>query len=655
MAIRGLTPATVSSFTGKNTAQNLTDAAAGTLLSAKNVLILADNQMRKAPGYTLVAKVGAGPIWAIYNFERNVDGAQFILVHSGSELYWMNADGTGVTRLSTGEAAEPHMFVQNAFIAYCSNGVTAWRFVDNAGVLTRYQWGISGPLTAPAISLSAGALTLTYGRQYVFSYVSKYTDSLGIQRVQVGPPSPLSAYTGPISSQVVDLSDIDASTDAQVNFIWIFATVDAPINTAATYFFAAEIANGTTDWADTLLDSQLDQTKVAPYDNNPAPPSKILTTFQNRVAAVQGSQLRLSGYNEIVLGIPEESWPLELFFNIPAGSREATGAATGNLGQLLTVDTLESTFGYTGVDASTFTETDRIATPGMVGKYAWAITPWGKVYLAESKRLFLWNFVAGTPPTEISAEIAPSYPGTYGMNDLSAIDMASARICWFSYGVQHFVVVLARTMDAPDAFLNWMQLWSIPVKGSESSGQLTGASIFYNQIAGMYETDKIANDSFSAMAIVKVASVPFVFLGGPDGSIYRFPDGFEDNGVAIVPSFSSPWSLLGTEAVKRFYWLDLFVQCDPSLMSDGGPLANFKMWAAVSQSAEDPVQYIALELQLVPDPKNQSQYAIRGNLQVDGLNVGRYIRLAVQMPSDNFDGVVLKAIVWHAPLYEGAP
>ena len=80
----------------------------------------------------------------------------------------------------------------------------------------------------------------------------------------------------------------------------------------------------------------------------------------------------------------------------------------------------------------------------------------------------------------------------------------------------------------------------------------------------------------------------------------------------------------------------------------------FAISAAVSQSAEDPVVYKKLEMQLVPDPKKPSQYALRGNLQVDGLNMGHYIRIAVQMPSDAYDNVVLKAIVWHAPVYQGA-
>jgi hypothetical protein len=291
----------------------------------------------------------------------------------------------------------------------------------------------------------------------------------------------------------------------------------------------------------------------------------------------------------------------------------------------------------------------------MVGKFAWTLTPWGRIYLSESKRLFIWNGVVGSAPTEISSAVAQSFSGTYGMEDLSALDLASARILWFSYGVRHFAMVLARTTDAPDAYLNWMQLWSIPVKGGASTGQYSGSSSFFNQIAGIYQTDKIPANSFSSAAVVKVNSAPFVFLGDPAGNIYRFPDGYTDNGVPSVPSFSSPWSLLGTEAEKRFYWIDLFTQCDASLLATGGPLNNFKIWAAVSESAEDPVEYTPLQLQLVPNPKKPSQYAIRGNLQVDGLNVGRYIRIAVQMPADLHDDVVLKAMIWHAPLYQGAP
>jgi hypothetical protein len=645
----------MTAFTGKNTAQNLTDATPGTLLSAKNIMILADNQVRRAPGYTLVAKIGPGPVYSQFDFERNVDAKQFLMTHSGPQLIVSNMDGSNQVVLSTGESSVPFQFVQNSFICYASNGVNAYRFVDVAGVLTKYTWGIIAPATAPTISLSPGTLTLAFGRRYVVCNVSKYTDSLGVQRVSIGPPSGLSAHTGPIASQVVNLGLIAISTDPQVNFKWIFATSDSPVDTSSTFFFAAEITNATTSFGDSLLDSNLDQTRLAPFDNNPAPPSAILTTFQNRVAAVNVNQIRLSGFSEINLGIPEEAWPLSLFFNIPAGSRQATAAITLKLptGAVLTVDTADSKYQYAGYDATTFTEQDEVAQPGTVGGFAQCKTPFGIAYLSQSKRLWLWNGT-GTP-TEISSGVAQAYPGTYGMEDLSAIDLPSARLLWYSYGKVHILVLLARTTDAPDANMNLMQIWSIPVKGSQSDGQLTGTSSFYNQIGGLYQTDKIPSSSMTNAALVKVSNQPFVFLGDASGNVFRFPDGFQDNGNLYESSFSSPWTLLGTEGKTRFYWVDLFLQGDISMLDLGGPVANFKVYAAVSESAEDPATWILLNLSLVPSPNGVSQYAIRGDLQVKGLNVGRYIRFTVVMPGGLFDEIVLKTIVWHKAMYSGTP
>ena len=320
MAIRNLADAVMSAFIGKNTAQNLTAAATGTLLSAKNVMILADQQLRRAPGYTLVAPIGSGPILNQFDFERNVDQKQFLMTHSGSEIIASAADGSNQQVLSTGESTTAaFQFVQNSFICYASNGINAYRFVDNAGVLTKYNWGIAAPLTAPAISLSPGTLTLTFGRTYVYCYVSKYTDSLGVQRVSIGPPSPISAFSGPLTNQIVELSDIDASTDPQVNFIWIFETSDSPINTSATFFFAAEIPNGQTSYGDALLDSDLDQTRLAPFDNNPAPPSPILTSFQSSIVAVNIDQIRLSGTDAITLGNPRRGMAFRSLLQYPIG------------------------------------------------------------------------------------------------------------------------------------------------------------------------------------------------------------------------------------------------------------------------------------------------------------------------------------------------
>lgn len=657
MAIRNLQAGVLSAFIGKNTAQNPTDAALGTLSSAKNALVLNDGMIRRAPGYTKVTQIGSSKVIAIGDFERNVDSAHFVFVQTADgKITAMQPDGTGQVTLSTGESAAPFQFVQNAFICYASNGVNAYRFVDNAGVLTKYNWGMAASSSAPAISLSAGTLTLTWGRRYVYCPVSKYTDSLNIQRVSVGAPSPFSAHTGPIASQTVNLTGILNFTDPQVTHVWIFATSDSPLDTSSTFYFAAEITNGTTSWADSLLDSGLNQTKLAPFDNNPAPPSAILTTFQNRIVAVNGNQIRLSGFSEIPLGIPEEAWPLSLFFNVPSGSRKATAAITPDAGTSLVVDTADAKYRFTGYDATTFTEQDKIATPGAIGPLAQCITPFGVAFLSQSKRLWLWNANSGNPPTEISADMASSYLGTYGMEDLSNADLASAQLAWYSFGKVHFIALLTRTSDAPDANLNLIQLWSIPVKGSASSGLISGSSSFFNQIGGIYQSDKIPGVSMTAARVVKVNNQPFIFLGDASGNVYRFPDGYADNGGTYASSFSTPWSLLGYEGKKRMYWVDLYVQPVGSVLPAELPVDQYKVFAAVSNSAEDPPNWIPVTLQLIPAPDGASQYALRGDLQVSGLNVGRYIRLALQFPIQSTnDEILQKAIIWHTPMYQGMP
>jgi hypothetical protein len=651
VAIKKLQDAPISAFQGKNTLANLAAESAFTLLSAKNVLVLADNQMRRAPGYTFLTNVGQGPVHSIYDFERTVDGVQTVFVHSGSEIIAMNADGTNQRVMATAENTTPHSFVQNAFVAYSSNGTNAYRYVDKNGTLTRYTWGISAPVVTPAIAISAGTLTLTWGRQYVYCYVSKYTDSLGIERVHVGPPSPISAHSGLFSSGVVDITDIGASTDPQVGFIWLFATVDSPVNTSATFFFMSELANGTTSYGDANLDTALDETKQAPFDNNPAPPSGILTTFQNRVVAVAQNQIRLSGFSEIVLGIPEESWPLDLFFNIPAGTRTATAAITLGNGANLGVLTQDAWYGYTGTDASSFTEQDRIATPGCVGKFAICTTPFGVAWLSPSKRLFMWAG-SGTP-TEISSDIASSFPGTYGMADLSTKDLATVQLQWYSFGVLHFLAAFARTSDAPDSGLNLVQIWSIPVKGSQSSGEYTGSSQFFNQIGGLYQTDKLPSTSFTATGIVKVEDTPYIYVGDALGNIYRFPDGYQDaSGTSIVDyesNFSTPWQLYGYEGTKRFHWVDLFTESPASLLDSGGPLSNYKVYAATAASPSAIPNWVPLDLQLIPAPAGESQDALRGSMSKAGVNSGKYVRFMVQLPTGVDDQVLLKLVAWFSP------
>ena len=642
--IRGLEQAVLADCTGKNTFKNLTAADPGSLLAAKNVMILDDKQLRRAPGYALLTNLAAAASKQTFHFSRSVDQKQFVMTQVGGNIYAMNADGTGKQLLSAGETGT-HQFVASSFICYSSDGHNAWRYVDVAGTLTKYKWGITPPPTAPSISTSAGTLTLTYGRTYVYCYVSRYTDSLGIQRLSISAPSPTSAHSGPVSASVVTLSNLLPSSDPQVNYIWIFEVTDSPLNTSATLFFAAEIPNGQTSYGDTLPDIALDKTRLAPFENFPAPAAPILNTFQGRVFAINGSLMQFSGLSEITLGIPEESWPVSNFFNIPSGKRTITAAIVQQQGTILSVCTEDYWFSYEGYNAATFTEQDRVAAPGAAGPLALCNTPFGTAFLSKSKQLWLWK--PGGEPTDISSGIARLLAGTYTMESIDSSTIANAVVQWFEFGSVSLIAVFCRTSDAPDANLNLMQLWSIGIKSGASSGMYGGMSSVYEQISGIFQTDKVLTTSMTSAARIEQNGEYFLYLGDAAGNIYQFPQGFQDNAQNVQPSAVFSW-ILPREGKSRFYFIDFFTD-------RADALSTFTVLAATSDAPDPTLPRMQLRLQPLPSPVNGSALAFRANLQVPGLNSGRYLSIAIAFPNDAADAVIRKVIIWSAPLYTAVP
>jgi hypothetical protein len=646
MAIHNLKPTSVTNFLGKNTQQNLVDAPLGTLAIAKNVVIQNDQQLSKAPGYTKVKQVGSGPIRAHYDFQRNVDGKQFVLVQSGSEIWAMNADGTNPQLLVSGVSATGVRFVNNAFAAYGSDGAQAWRLVDTgAGGLTAYKWGIDAPLTAPAIAVSAGTLTAQNGYRYVRCFVSRFTDSLGIQRLSISAPSPMSAHSGPFVNGVANLSAMNASSDAQVTHQWIFRTTDSPLNTSATFFFLEEIPASQTTFGDSLTDDALDTTRIADFDANPAPPAPIITTFQNRVVLLdpETGLIRFSNGADAAIGIPEEGFALSNFFSLPSGNRQGTAMIPAQQGTVLLVASPDYWYSYKGYNATTFTEQDRVAAPGVAGRDAVCDTPFGIAWLSPSKRLWMWN--GASSPTDLSSIISQSgLPLSYGMDDLSAADLSRAVVRWFSYGSTHFLAVFVRTSGAPDADLNLIQVWSVDVSTQASSGEYGAGSSVYGQIKGIYQTDKLPAVSITAASSVLVNSVPYIFLGDAAGNVYRYPDGFQDDTAAIGPAFATGWMNCEFDGKKRFYFADIVTNV-------ANAADSFRVFAKIADTPDNALLPVELEWFTLPDPRGQQTSTIRAKL----CGAGRFVQLFVSFPDDNQDALVRKLDVYSQPLYMGMP
>lgn len=638
--IRGETELPITGFSGKVLNQNLANMDPSSLLLANNVQILSDGVIRTSPGYTLVVALGAGPVAKEYDFQRTVDHKQFVIIQHGGTITAIYPDGSLHT-LSTGESSVPYSFVQNAFALYGSDGIRAWRFVDiGDGGLTKYKWGITPPATAPAISIgSASSLSLTFGRQYVYSYVSTYTDSLGIVRTSVSAPSPMSAFSGPTTSQAVNLTSIIPSTDPQVNKIWVFETVDAAVNTQATFYFAAEITNGTTSFADTLQDNALDETRQAPFNtNNPPPPCSRLVSFANRIWALTDNFIQFSGGENVILGIPEEGWNPQDFVPVPSGARTVVGGLTINNGAVMVVGSAEWFMSIqvdTTGNSATINQQDRVVSPGLAGKQSIAQLPSFAVWVAPDKRLWSWS--GGSEAADFSQSIALSVAGTKSVNELQISTLSTCEVRYFSYGQQHLILVAGNTGSG---HLDWIALYQLVTSVNQYTGNLT--------ISGSISTDFFPAVAITATANVLIGAQQFIYLGDTNGNVYRWPDGYADNGTPITTAFSTAW-LHGEDTVNEWLFVDLEVDSLTAFNK-----AIFSAIALDTPNMNAPLTLIAGKP--YPFTYASGQSVIRVPVrQVKNANVGKYFRMIVQLPADGTQHSVSKITVAYKPLFKGTP
>lgn len=644
MSIRGLKTEQIDKFNGKNLNVALQAMNEQDLLQASNVQILGDGTIQRMPGYTKVASV-SGAVLTIYDFQRAVDHKQYIFIQAGGSLYAMQADGTGLQRVIQGGVSTTTRgaFVKNAFIAYFSDGTSSFRIVDNNGTLTAYQWGISPPLTAPAIQIgSAAQFSLENGRNYVYCYVAEYTDSLGIIRTSVSAPSPFSPYSGPTVNQAVNLTSIEGSSDPQVNKIWVFATPDAPETTQGTFYFEAEIANPgagqVTEFTDTLTDDQQDQTRQAPFTiNTPPPACNILNQFQSRVWAATPNFTQYSAFEEALLGIPEECWPATFFIPVPSGSKEPTGMITHDEGSSMLVGTAEAWMSVTGYDSTTISSKDRVLSPGPAGKRLQIQTPTHLMWVGTDKRLWAWNGVtsltADIPATAIDFgfPLGKQQPGTTSLNDLTDAQLTNAELRYFAYEEQHYVVLLANTNGVANV-LNWMAVWEIlMINGS---------------IAAVIPTDKFPLNAMTTSANVLNGSTPMLYFGDTLGNIYQWPNGYTDNGLSIPVSFSTAW--IGSFKVKSsMLWADIL--CD-----DPGAFIKSATVSGVALDAPNMnVKPTLLQIQPYPVAGAGGQNVVRVGLRAKPTAQGKFLRLVITFPTDSFNHQVSGISIAYRPIFAG--
>ena len=659
--IQGLHVKLFNSFKGgRVTNMNLTDMTEEMSLLASNVMFLGDRAVSKRPGYTLVRQYPtASPVLTLHGFQRASDLAEFLLVQQPGLLSAGDVLGANVPmQLSnTEDAAALFSYTDLDFACYLSNGKASHRLVDDVGTLTMFKFGIAAPTVAPAVSLASGTLTLTYGRQYCYSFVSKITDSEGTTRISVSAPSPLSASSGPFTNKAVELSTIQVSADPQVTHVWIFATYDTPFDSTSVFNFALEIATGTTSAADDLPDIDLDDTRPAPFENYPAPLAQHLFQYQSRVIAIgiTGSPnwVQMSGFEEILVGIPQEAWPADLIFKIPGGSQQMTGGiAFGNSRMMLCNS--KYWFQITGYDASTFQKKDRIMTPGCAGYRLIIVTDHNMLWVSADKKLWAWDGTYPAIPVEISKKLAKPVTGIgLSMEDLSAEQLANCELHWYSEGRYNIVGLVASSNAAASGVRDWIQLWDTSFLGDTLSD---------NSVNLLAESDFFPSDPITASAIVNVEAIDYLFLGDTLGNIYRWPDGYYDNGKEVYAAWATIWSALSAfigpmfhplppqEIMKQLFFADI--------QSDRQDCATvFSLLGLCLPSPDNAPGLINCGLGpfIVPYGAGTDPTCARAFLNQKGTSVGRWARFIVTFPSDNNPATLWSLAIWGRPIYGGAP
>lgn len=283
-----------------------------------------------------------------------------------------------------------------------------------------------GTVTLNQSATVAGGLSPLFGYEWGYAFMNSTTG-------HVGNVSPASASTG-VLSNVTFVAIAGSTTDPQVDTLVWFRTTDgggdlfrlAQVNLATgaltTYGINANLSaqaiNGLyIQLTDNSPDISLDTTTLGPQINNPPLPGKYLATGQSRVfiANLAGApqDIIYSGYEQIPLGRPEESFPPYNRLRLSIGAESLAGigvlhagvVAFSQTGRMYMMRGAVEDISLAAPVAFTSYLEELPWTLGCLSHTSIRATPYGLFWLAGDKTVQLFD--GHNPPTDISQAIYP--------------------------------------------------------------------------------------------------------------------------------------------------------------------------------------------------------------------------------------------------------
>jgi hypothetical protein len=251
-------------------------------------------------------------------------------VHTVSGLAASGA-GTGSFNLAAVFTAVGMTFINGQVVTVAGAGIAGYngtwtlRFIAFSGSTVAVLVLNTTGLAASGNGTIASGLTLVSGRKWRYAYRCSLTG-------HVGTASDASASSGPLASQLplvtaTPPAPVDGLVDTQIDQIRWTCTLDG----GSDYFYNRDTTIATDGYTlqDGTPDTGLTLSLRAQLINNPPPVGNYLAVYQGRIfvfcLAGAGHDIAYSGYERILDGRPEESYPPNNRLRLAIGSDVIAG------------------------------------------------------------------------------------------------------------------------------------------------------------------------------------------------------------------------------------------------------------------------------------------------------------------------------------------
>lgn len=425
-------------------------------------------------------------------------------------------------------------------------------------------YGLGGPTVTVS---GSGSFTAVTGYEYVFCYGNSNTG-------HVSSPTPPSGSTGAFSNKLDATISLTASTDPQVNQIRLFRSTDsvAPGTTAQAYFElpSSPYPNTTQNVTDNAADTSLIVANIAPTAtfNDPPTPGQCPVYFAGRIWMFTGNKVWFSGLEEILLGVPEESFPSGISGDFWAFDEPVQGLGVAGTGtsQTLLIYCGGRVYGITGFTLDTFQRAlisnrrgcrNLTAISSLGGMVAW---------LDSANQIWATD---GSSLQELGLPIRP---------DIENVTPSSCCITFHTAGVFHWLVFSTGT----ELFVydvdteQWMPPWTFSCQ---------------NLFSG-----EIAPGNYKLLASTPTKAIQLGSAHNDNGSAYSFVA--QTNLFAMVPDFGNRFSYMAAglydepsrTGMPWYFQVDTnsVSLSDVQFIQDDDPLNGSSVYTSVFANATTP-------------------------------------------------------------------